>query len=282
MIDKKHYDKIEIPNNLSLVVNEAIDKGLNKKEKTRMMWKLAVSFSLLFFITFTVSLNTIPAFASTMYKIPVLGRLCEILTFVEYHEEDDIKYIDVKIPYIDNKEGTDLEDKLNKEIRTLIDEEVERSKTRAKEYYDAFVETGGDPKEFIPVGINVDYQVKMLDETYASVVISKSETHSSAYYEQYFYNLNLETGKLFTLKDWFGPEYKEIVVSSIENTIAEWSDEQRQELFEEVVIADLITENRNFYLNNEKQAVIVFEKYEIAVGSSGILEFPIVIESQKK
>lgn len=278
-MNKKQYDKIEIPDNLSKVVNEAIDKGLNKQSKMRLFGRWIISSSLVFFVAFTISLNTIPTFASTMYKIPVLGKLCEVLTFIEYHEEDDIEIVDVKIPYIDNKSNTDMEDKLNKEISILIHEEVERSKIRAQEYYDAFVDTGGDPKEFIPVGINVDYEVKMLDQGYASVVISKYETHSSAYFEQYFYNLDLASGKLFTLKDWFGTDYKNIVVSSIENTINSWSDEKKQELFDDVVISDLITENRNFYLNENKQAVIVFEKYEIATGASGIMEFPVVVKN---
>ena len=53
------------------------------------------------------------------------------------------------------------------------------------------------------------------------------ETKFSAYNTQYFYNIDIETGKIITLKDWFGTQYKQIVANSIEKEIASWDEERK-------------------------------------------------------
>lgn len=275
MIDKSKYNKVDIPGNLSSVVDEAIEYGLNTTTKPNSRLKKVASLAAVFFISFVTLLNVSQVFALAMYEIPVVGDVSRIFTFREYHFETPIKYVDVKVPHIDNTGKTELEARINLEISKLISEKVEEGEVRAKEYYDAFIETGGNPEDFKPIGIIIDYEIKSINENIVSFVITKNETFASAYFEQYFYNMDMQTGRLFTLKDWFGSDYKNIVASSIEETISSWSDYQREALFEDVSISDLITENRNFYVNDKNQIVVVFEKYEVAVGSAGILEFPI-------
>ena len=280
MIDKSNYNKIDIPENLSSVVDEAIKYGLSTTIKPYSRLKKVASLAAVFCIIFVTLLNTSQIFAAAIYEIPIVGNVCRIFTFREYHIEDPIKYVDVKVPHIDNSGKTELEARVNLEISKLISENVEKGEERAKEYYKAFIETGGKSEDFTPIGINIDYEIKSISEKSVSFVITKYETFASAYFEQYFYNMDLQTGKLFTLKDWFGSDYKDIVASSIEETISNWSDYQKEALFQDVDIDDLITENRNFYLNDQNQIVVVFEKYEVAVGAAGILEFPITTTSE--
>lgn len=280
MIDKSNYNKIDIPENLSSVVDEAIKYGLSTTIKPYSRLKKVASLAAVFCIIFVTLLNTSQIFAAAIYEIPIVGNVCRIFTFREYHIEDPIKYVDVKVPHIDNSGKTELEARVNLEISKLISENVEKGEERAKEYYEAFIETGGKSEDFTPIGINIDYEIKSINEKSVSFVITKYETFASAYFEQYFYNMDLQTGKLFTLKDWFGSDYKDIVASSIEETISNWSDYQKEALFQDVDIDDLITENRNFYLNDQNQIVVVFEKYEVAVGAAGILEFPITTTSE--
>ena len=280
MIDKSNYNKIDIPENLSSVVDEAIKYGLSTTIKPYSRLKKVASLAAVFCIIFVTLLNTSQIFAAAIYEIPIVGNVCRIFTFREYHIEDPIKYVDVKVPHIDNSGKTELEARVNLEISKLISENVEKGEERAKEYYKAFIETGGKSEDFTPIGINIDYEIKSISEKSVSFVITKYETFASAYFEQYFYNMDLQTGKLFTLKDWFGSDYKDIVASSIEETISHWSDYQKEALFQDVDIDDLITENRNFYLNDQNQIVVVFEKYEVAVGAAGILEFPITTTSE--
>ena len=145
----------------------------------------------------------------------------------------------------------------------------------AKEYYEAFIETGGKPEDFIPIGITVEYDVKCINDRYASFVISQYETAFNAYNHEIYYNIDLERGRILTLKDWFGNDYRNIVSESIENVINSWSDEQKKILWDDLSVIDLISENTDFYINQDGRIVVVFPKYEAAYGAAGALEFTI-------
>lgn len=125
------------------------------------------------------------------------------------------------------------------------------------------------------MGITVDYEVKFVDEDYVSFVIFQYETRFSAYHYDYYYNIDIESGRILTLRDWLGDDYRQIAAGSIEETIAGWDEEQKALLWEDLSVIDLISENTNFYLNADGDAVVVFDKYEAAVGAAGVLEFPI-------
>lgn len=277
MIDKSDYRNIDIPDELDAVVNGAILEGkrLNRNNRVISVFKKIGVTAAVFVVSFIALLNVSPTVAHAMYQIPVIGDLCRIVTFREYHFEDDIKYIDAKIPQIENTGKSDLEKRVNLEIQKKINNCITENEEVAKDYYEAFIETGGKPEDFIPVGIMVDYDIKCINEKYASFVISQYETAFKAYNHEFYYNLDLESGRNFTLKDWYGNDYKEIVAESIENTIAGWTDEQKEMLWDDIAIIDLITENTDFYINQDNQIVVVFAQYEAAYGSAGKLEFTI-------
>lgn len=277
---KSKYDEIEIPQELSSVVYDAIETGLNGKTKKYNIVNRIGLIAAGLIAVFIIPLNLNQAYAETLSQIPIIRDISKLFTFREYQFEDDIQYVDVKIPQFSNEGKTDLEKRVNEEIIKTINEEVENSKQRAKEYYDAFIETGGNPEEFMKREIEVNYEIKCVSDKYVSFVINKWETWANAYCQQYFYNLDMETGRELTLKDLLGNDYKEIVMKSINNSIENWSEEQKFYLFDEVNIEDLINENTKFYLNDQQQVVIVFGKYEIAAGAAGIIEFPITNEEQ--
>lgn len=277
MIDKSDYRNIEIPNELDIVVNSAILEGkrLRKNKRAINILKKIGATAAVFVVSLIALLNISPDVARAACQIPVIGDLCRIVTFREYHFEDDIKYIDAKIPQIENTGKSDLEKRVNLEIQKKIKDCIAENEEAAKSYYEAFVETGGKPEEFIPVGITVDYDIKCINENYASFVILQYETAFNAYNHEVYYNLDFESERNLTLKDWYGDDYKEIVAESIENTIAGWSDEQKEMLWDDIAIEDLISEDTDFYINQDHQIVVVFAQYEAACGAAGTLEFTI-------
>lgn len=117
------------------------------------------------------------------------------------------------------KDQVIISNNVGNEIIVEIDDELKNSEAHAREYYEAFIETGGNSKDFIPIGINVDYEIKCITDTHVSFIISKSETLASAYFTQYFYNIDMESGRYITLKDWIGNDYKKVVARSIESSI---------------------------------------------------------------
>ena len=117
--------------------------------------------------------------------------------------------------------------------------------------------------------------MKCSDAEIVSFVIYKFETKASFYQENRFYNIDLESGRELTLRDLYGGNYKEIVSARVREGIAQLSEERKFYLFDDVVIEDLIDTDRHFYIDSDKTVVVVFQKYEIAAGAAGQLEFPI-------
>lgn|GEM_PF-2014822 len=222
-----------------------------------------------------IVLNVSPAFALAASDIPVLGSLCRIFTFRQEQITDEKKVISITMPKLTSTGNSALEKRVNLEISRIIDTEVKDATDRANEYYDAFLSTGGKPEEYIPVEVTFNYEIKSITSQRVSFMIYKSETLANAYQTEHFYNLDLETGRDLTLRDLLGGSYRSIAAAQIERQLVERSPQLGFYLFDDVDIPALIDENRSFYLNENGKVVIVFDKYEIAAGAAGELEFVI-------
>ena len=157
----------------------------------------------------------------------------------------------------------------------------EEARQRAREYKQAFLETGGREEDFLPTEIFVDYTLHCNDGDRVSFVIEKAETAASYYAEQYFYNIDLESGRELTLKDMLGPDYIRIVSDSVRSQIAQRTaaDESAYYYSDEEGAFTTIAPDQGFYINAQGHVVVVFPKYEIAPGYMGIQEFEILPEA---
>lgn len=270
---KEIHEKTPIPEDLDSKINQAIYRGTHSKKI--IPYNKSLTSIVACFAIFVLLLNTNSAFAETMLDIPILSNICRVFTFREYEFEDNKKIMSVKIPNISNTGNTDLENRINYQIRKTIQNAVDEFEIRAQEFYDAYVSTGGKPEEFMPIEININYDIKSSSESHVSFIITKFETSASAYQDTYYYNIDLISGREITIKDLLGPNYKEIVSKQIEKQIEQLDDERKFYLFDDVNINDLITPNSNYYINNDNNIVVVFNKYEIAAGAAGMFEFVI-------
>lgn len=277
---KQTYNLIEIPQELGYVVNRAVHENkVHKRESMRTWLKGATATLATTFALFVILLNTNESFAKAMEDVPIIGSIAEVFTVREYKEESEVELIEAKIPAIRNTGNTDLENRINYEISSKINEVLEEAKQRAEEYKNAVLATGGTMEDFIPTQINIDYEITYQDEKLISFVITKSESFASAYQEQYFYNIDIENGKELNLKDVLGANYKEIVDAEVNKQIAERKaqDEENNLYFtpEEGGFSGIDNEYQEFYINEDKKVTIVFQKYDIAPGYMGIQNFVI-------
>lgn len=284
---KEQYDNIAIPEELYARVQHEIMKSQTQQEEKpevnhryikqfiRSMGAAAAAVCILF----TVLLNANPVYAKELAEIPVIGSLARILTFRSYETEENDIALSVEIPSIEMiAEDTGIEvDEINQEILDRCNEYAENAVLRANEYRDAFLATGGTPEEWAEhnIKIIVNYEIKQLSDDYLSFVVSGTENWSNGNNKSKYFNLDLSTGKLVTLKDILGSEYVEFVNASIREQISE-----REEAGEPFFTAEEggftgITEDTKFYISENNHPVIVFDKYEIAPGSSGEIEFEI-------
>lgn len=272
---RARYQAQETPEELSLAVRAAIREG-DRLRKHRRVLRRSLATALASCACFVLLVNGSPSFAQAVYEVPVLGSLARIFTVTEYTINDKERVIDVRLPALENTGHTDLEQQINQEISTRIQAVIDAAEARARETKEAYVATGGDPDDYMPVIIDVDYEVKCQNEQYLSFVVTETETRASAYTEFYTYNIDLETGKELSLRDLLGPNWMETVNAQVAEQIAEraqdpdniyWTEEQGG--------FQGIEEDQPFYLNADGLPVVVFEKYEIAPGSMGSQEFVI-------
>lgn len=269
---RQDYRDTPVPPELERGVEEAIRAGSRARMPRLWLRRTAAAAAGL---CACLVVFTSPAVASAVDGVPVLGTLCRILTGEAYQSREETNYVQVQLPQMENTGDSSLEQRVNLEINAVIHQEVERSKERAEEYYQAYLDTGGDPDTFQPIQIQVDYQVKSVTDQWASFVITKTESLASAYFQQYFYNIDLETGQKLTLRDLLGPDWANQVQTAVEEQLEQWDPEQQALLFDNVDWEELLKEKGDFYLQSDGTVVVVFAKYELAAGAAGVLEFPV-------
>lgn len=278
------YQSIQPPEELAGAVASALENGAGQSQKTRQPWYYSVTYAAAgLIVAFVLLLNTSSAFAQSMEKLPVIGEIAQVLTFREYHKEDDFKYIDVRMPALKNTGNDELEARINKQIQRRVDAAVAEAEQRAEEYYQAYIETGGTPEQYIPVNITIQYEIKHSDDRIVSFVLYKSETLANAYAEIDCYNVDLVTGQDLTLKDLLGEDYIDLANAQIKAQIQQRIQQDPDASYfsdEDGLQFSSIAPDQRFYINEAGNVVIVFEKYEIAPGSMGIQEFEIQKESE--
>ena len=274
---KTWYNSIPIPPQLDAAVDEAIAEG--KKRARFRRFRAALLTPLAACAVFVLLLNINVSFAYAVYEIPVLGDLGKIFTFREYQEESTTFIADVRIPNVDVAGLTgenSWTEEINQTITETMESSVASSMRRAQEYYEAYVSTGGDPEEFHQMLIDVDYEVKYTSDHILSFIIYKMETLASGYQENYYYNIDLQTGETITLDDLLGADYVGIIAAQVEEQLENLPEEDKGMLFTDAVdIREVIEEDVGFYLDENGGIVVVFPKYSIGAGALGLMEFPI-------
>ncbi len=285
---KKRYDEVPIPEELSKRVQWEVEKAerrrkaenasVRKRRRHLYGWQKGLAAAAAAMAVFVTALNTSTVFAQSMGELPVIGAIAKVLTFRSYEmQTEDSLQISVDIPSIEMiAEGTgNLAESVNEEILNMCEQYADEAVERAKEYRQAFLDTGGTEEEWAAhnIQIKVWYEVKAHTGRYLSVAVMGSENWTSAYSETRYYNFDLEKGRQVTLEDLLGEDYAAIADASILSQIPEKEAQSGLDYWEEDFTG--VTEDTKFYINEAGNPVIVFGEYEIAPGAAGQPEFEI-------
>ena len=275
---KDAYDSIVIPDELENTVHRAVRCGRRRADQPRhLIWRYAVCVAASICVVFIVSLNALPVFAQEMYDIPVLGGVARIFTLGRFENADEASYVRVEIPALSDTGNDALEQRINYEVALKIDEVVSEAKKRARDYYDAYIATGGEKDDFQPIEIVVEYEVKCNNGEWVSFVVTEYETHASFYSESYYYNIDLDTGVELSLANLLGENYIEKANQAVREGIAAREDaDPDAQFFHDELAFQTIAPDQNFYINEAGHPVVVFNKYDIAPGYMGSQEFEIL------
>ncbi|MBN2796528.1 MAG: DUF3298 domain-containing protein [Clostridia bacterium] len=260
---KDKYNGIEIPKELNMMVNERIKN--NKKKKRKNIGWLSLAASVCILVT---SLNVSETFAETVTNIPVIGQIANLLIVRSYDFEKEDLSGTVNVPNVTISDET-LKKFINDTINEKVDNVLKEAEERIMEYKEAFIETGGTEEQWAEKNMTVtaDYEVYLENEDFLSFRVYTHESLAAVYATNLFFTLDLKNQQLLTLEDLIGPNYIEIISTKAKEMMTVDSENYFEQSEDWSIRPDM-----NFYLNDQGETVVVFEKYEIAPGAMGPIE----------
>ncbi|KOP78484.1 anti-sigma factor [Lysinibacillus sp. FJAT-14745] len=271
---EKQYTEVPIPKELDFVVENALKQGKKKRKNRAPQWLLGTAAAAMLF---TAGLNVSPAMARTLSDIPVVGSIVKVLTWTEYKVAEDTYDADIKVPAIENLENKKLADTLNEKYRS-----------EGKALYNDFVaevdyvkgQGGGH------VGIDSGYEIKTDNDQILSIGRYTVNTVGSSSTTMHYDTIDKQNEILITLPMLFKDDsyIKTISENIIEQMRKQAASDPDKKYWviggglpdDEVIDGfTTIKADQQFYISDKGKLVISFDKYEVAQGYMGIVEFEI-------
>ncbi|MDD1504628.1 DUF3298 domain-containing protein [Lysinibacillus sp. CNPSo 3705] len=279
---EKQYNEVSIPKELDFVVENALKQGKKKRKKRAPQWLLGSAAAAMLF---TAGLNVSPAMARTLSDIPVVGSVVKVLTWTEYEVKEETYDANIKVPSIENLENKDLANALNEKYRS-----------EGKALYNDFIAEVGDLKANGGgyLGVDSGYDVKTDNDQILSIGRYTVNTVGSSSTTMHYDTIDKQNEILITLPMLFKDN----------NYIKTISENIKEQMREQMAIPnprkvywvngaglpdEEVTDNftaikadQQFYISDKGKLVISFDKYEVAPGYMGVVEFEIPTNVLKK
>lgn len=273
---KKNYMDIPIPVELDFIVKKSLEDNGVKITNSRANFKgikIAAASIAAAVALFTVGVNSSPVFAASLSNVPVVGSIVKILTFREYTVNKDSYNADIKVPSIQGLENKDLENNLN-----------DKYLTENKKLYEDFMADMEDMKSNGDghLGVSSGYVVKTDNDKLLSIGRYVVNTVGSSSTTMKYDTIDKQSEILITLPSLFkNDSYVNIISENIKKQMIEQNKADENKFYwvegiEKDINMDLfekISKDQNFYINSEGKLVISFDKYEVAPGYMGVVEF---------
>lgn len=269
---RRNYENTPIPEEIDIIIQQAFQNKKNKKPNRFVKWGFGAVAAITLFIG---GLNVSPAMANHLSTIPIVGDIVKVLTFRTYEVDEETYQANIDVPTIEGLENKELEHWLNdkyleesKQLFTEFNEEIEMLKK----------EGGGH------LGLESGFEVKTNNDQILSIGRYVVNTVASSSTTVKYDNVDKQNQLLITLPSLFKDERYVDIIS--ENIIAQMT--KQMELDSEKVffinenddfgVFEKIDKNQNFYITEEGKLMICFDKYEVAPGYMGLIEFEISTE----
>lgn len=196
----------------------------------------------------------------------VLGPIVSAQALIE-HKEYNAGFFTITYPQVHGMIDSEVQDTINTLIQEQVNSFITKTANDVKEG-DKYANTNREKQITAIMG----YKLYLNNEDILSFSIHTYVYDGGAHGASSTtgYNFNLGTGRKIELQDKipFDEDGKEAINTNIRKQIAD----RNIAIFEPF---QGVSNQPNFYIKEEKKIVIVFNQYEIAPYSSGILEFEI-------
>lgn len=278
---KKEYMNVPIPKELDFAVKKALKESgvdiMNRKRNFKRV-RIVAAAIVAAVALLTIGVNTSPAVAATLAKVPVVGDVVKVLTFREYSVDEDHYRADLKVPAIQGLENKALEDSLN-----------EKYLAENKELYERFMADMEDLKKNGDghLGVDSGYVVKTDTDKLLSVGRYVVNTVGSSSTTMKYDTIDKKNQILITLPSLFKDDrYVDLISENIKEQMIEQNKADKNKFYwvegieqkGNMELFNKISKEQNFYISAEGKLVISFDKYEVAPGYMGIVEFTIPTE----
>jgi len=275
---KREYMNIPIPEELDFTVRKALKESeVNRMRRKSHMNRIRIAAASVaaVFTVLIVGANTSQVFAATLSKVPVVGSIVKVLTFREYTVNEGTFNADIKVPAIQGTENKTLENSLN-----------EKYLEEGKSLYEGF---NADMEELKKnggghLGIDSGYEVKTDTDRILSIGRYTVNTVASSSTTMKYDTIDKKNEILITLPSLFKDDsYVDIISENIKKQMVEQNKADSDQYYwvegieqdSSMELFDKIAKDQNFYINPEGKLVISFDKYEVAPGYMGVVEFVI-------
>jgi len=214
-----------------------------------------------FVLCIGVAANVSPIACSALERIPVIGAITKVVTFRTYENNQGDYTAYLEIPEIENLDG--LNDEINRRIRDYSDGlikmyEADLASSDAEGHY---AMTSG----YTVLGDNDDY---FSMKVWTNIVMAGAQEFNK------FYTVDKKNEKILEFSDLYPTEeskneIRENIVSQMNYLMSK--SEYMAFFTDEVKIDD----STKFYINNDNDIVVSFDKYEVAIGAMGVQEFKV-------
>ena len=205
--------------------------------------------------------NTSASVAYAMSQVPVLSRLVEVVTFRDYHYEDDRNSADIQVPEVTVAPDTDADTQKSSAVS-------EQTKKTAEEINTEIM--------------TVKSEILATTDQYFTLKLICFQSAGSGAEWNYYYTIDLSTGKRLQLADLFqeGSDYLTTISDNIKQQMKEQMAADENKIY--WLDSDMpewdftsITDNTSFYLNQNNEVVVCFNEGDVAPMSMGCPEFVI-------
>lgn len=278
---KKEYMDISIPEDLDFLIKKTLKERELEMKKQNNIKKAVISVASVAAALgiVAVGVNTSPAIADSLGNIPIIGGVARVMTFKEYNVDKDNYDGKIATPKIEGLENEDLQNSLNEKY---IEENTKLYNEFLEEIKELEEKGGGH------LGVDSGYVVKTDTDDILSIGRYTVNTAASSSEEFKYDTVSKKNNVLITLPSLFKDDsYVEAISKNIKEQMIENNKKDEENIYwiEEIgdyeVSTDIfkkISPEQSFYINENNKLVISFDKYEVAPGYMGSLEFEIPTE----
>ena len=252
-----------------------------KRANRRAKRKKAANILVCSFAALVIAVPNMSAEAAdAMSDIPLIGKICDAVTFRDYHYSSERFQADVTVPgIIDSREDSYGADTLRKQSAENVNRKIDAIANELIEEFKRQAEAGDEGY----ASLYVNYEILHTTDEYFTLKLITFQGAGSGYEQDYYYTIDMDTGRELKLSDLFedGSDYITPISENIKEQMQQQMAEDDGKMYwvDNAEVPewnfDKITDETSFYLDSDGHLVICFNEGDVAPMYMGCVQFVI-------